>query len=95
MSVRSLSITPEEWHADMVRKLFQNKANFRRERRLCSATYNGRSASMRAKGLNAVTVQEARGRPTNESEGRRANVARELNAIAAESCILGFYGPKR
>ena len=53
------------------------------------------SAFMRAKGLDDVTVQEARSRLVNEWELRRANVARELNVSADESCILGFYGSKR
>ena len=59
------------------------------------ATYGGRSAFVRAEGRNAATVQEAWGRLINEWELRRANVARELNVSASESCILGFYGSKR
>ena len=88
----------EEWHAVMVRKLFRNKANLRREQRLCRATYDGMSAFMRAKGLEDVTVQDAWIRLINECnewELHRPSVARELKVTASESCILGFYGSKR
>ena len=95
MSARPLSMTQEEWNAEMVRRLLRNKSNFRREQRLCRATYVGRSSFVRATSLNAVTVQEAWIRLIKEWKLHRANVARELNVSAAESCIYGFYGSKR
>ena len=85
----------EECPAEMVRKLFRNKANFRREPRLRRATYNGRAAFIRAKGLGDVAAQEAWRRLVNEWELRRDNVARELNVSAAESFIFDFYSSKR
>ena len=84
-----------ELRAEMVRKLFQNKANFCRVQMFYRATYSGRSAFMRAKCLSDGTVQESWNRLVNEWELHRGNVARELNVSASGSFILGFYCSKR
>ena len=41
----------------MIEEVFETKANFNRQRRHQKTVYNGRSAFMRARGLNAVTVK--------------------------------------
>ena len=56
-TVRALCVAQREWHEGMISDLFETKANFNRQRSHQKTVYNGRSAFMRARGLNAVAVK--------------------------------------
>ena len=74
----------EEWQAESVTALFKTKSNFRRERRLCNAVYNGRSAYMKFKKLNATNVKTGgtRFRRANNSTGLKRHANSTLKQMA-------------
>ena len=82
-TVRALAVAKEEWHCEMMRKLFDFNANGRRERRARNASYNGRSSFMEDKCLNVTTVRNLLGNLEKFGEEYRAKVARQLNVEAA------------
>ena len=72
-------VAQSEWHDGMIRDLFKTKSNFRKQRRAMNAVYNGRSAFMKAKGLNAVSVKPVWDRLPGIEKERWAEIAHQLN----------------
>ena len=67
----------------MIRALFGTKANFRKERRLRNASYNGSSAYMKAMSLNVDAVRKLLGKLSRAEKEHWAQVAHQLNVLSA------------
>ena len=51
-------MTQQDWHSASIESLFKTKSNFRRERKLRNAVYNGRSAFMKFNKLNVNSAKD-------------------------------------
>ena len=79
-----MSVAQEQWHEGMISNIFGTKANFRKERRARNTVYNGRSAFMKAKGLNAISVKPIWDRLSVEKKNYWTLVAQHLSEAAAD-----------
>ena len=82
--IRALTVAQEEWYDNMIVTLFETKANFRKKRRSQNTVYNGMSAFMKAKGLNAVSAKPIWDSLSRAQKDHWAQVARQMNSGAAD-----------
>ena len=80
----------QDWHSESITALFKTKSNFRRERKLCNAVYNGRSAFMKFNKLNVSSAKDPWDRLSQSKKLYWTEVARQLNAETGYSSTWDF-----
>lgn len=81
-------MSQEEWYDVMITTLFETKANFRKQRRSQNTVYNGRSAFMKSRGLNAVSVKPIWDKLSVDVKTYWAQVAHQTNEEASDKYYL-------
>ena len=86
-------MSQREWHEGMIEEVFKTKANFNRLRNRPKTVYNGRSALMRERGLNAVTVKPVWNALTQVEQGNWSHHGKQLTLHADVFCVFGMIHP--